>query len=136
LSTAWTFRNEYVTGAKTPGPAHAPVLLVDKLAPEAKLIFVGACSLKPLLAQPGEAPVFLQMWDIHDSRFDHAETRQRAIVLPIGNDVQLGQAAGVWRTILFEMTVHNKTIREAVVTANQQNPSLQVDVYGNDTVHF
>lgn len=49
--------------------------------PDAHLFFIGACALNPSLAKPGEVPVSLQMWDIHDAKFDHAETSDRAIVV-------------------------------------------------------
>jgi hypothetical protein len=73
LGGAWNYINSFVTGSPTPGPPHAPLLLVDKLAGQAKVIFIGACSLKPPLAQANELPVFLQMWDVHDQRFGQPE---------------------------------------------------------------
>jgi len=86
--------------------------MVDKLAPEANIMFFAACSLVPPLAKANEVPVFLQMWDIHDARFDHAETRDRAIILPLGNDVHLQNAASMWRLILFYMTVQRMTVQQ------------------------
>ncbi len=49
---------------------------------QAKVLFVGACAISPGFAQPGEIPVFLQMWDINDARYGTAETRDRAVIVP------------------------------------------------------
>jgi hypothetical protein len=74
------------------------------------------------------------MWDVHDQRFGQPETRQRAIILPIGNDVKLGSAASAWRIILQDLTVNGFTVRQAVDDANLRQTDLQFDVYGNTTV--
>jgi hypothetical protein len=77
------------------------------------------------------------MWDIHDARFDRAETRDRAIILPVGNEVQLANAASVWRRILFDMTVSGMTVQGAVADANANNPGgQQFAAYGNQNVKF
>jgi hypothetical protein len=137
LGLPWNYANDLVTTATTPGPPHARWLLVNKVFPDAHVLFIGACSLNPSLANHGEVPVFLQMWDIHDARFDRAETRDRAIILPVGNEVQLANAASVWRRILFDMTVSGMTVQGAVADANANNPGgQQFAAYGNQNVKF
>ena len=114
--------------ATSPGPPHAPLLLIDKIAQQAKILFFGSCALKPQLAQPGEVPVFLQMWDINDIRFGVPETRDRAMVLPDGdsfpgfdtNTTDLKYAAAIWAKIIEDLTINKMNIFDAVKDANQK----------------
>ena len=53
----WYYGNSAVTLAgppQYPGPDHKPLLLVDKISQQAKILFFGACALQPQLTQPGE----------------------------------------------------------------------------------
>jgi hypothetical protein len=147
LSGAWDYDNDYVTTAVTPGPPHAPILLVgnDKIAPQARILFFGACSLKPSGAQPNEVPVFLQMWDVNDAQFGVSETRPRALVIPDGNGVDLRYASYMWEAILSDMLTNKVTIKKAVDDANAsitpnwpitpgQPPVPPFIVYGNPNV--
>ena len=141
LGQQWNYTNDYFTTATTPGPPHAPLLLVNKMFPDANIFFIGACAVNPTLAKPGEVPVFLQMWDIHDSRFDMPEKRRRAIIAPLGNQTDLVSAAAVWRRVLFDMTVYGDTIQDAVTDANiavkASNPNAQqYAIYGNSKLKF
>lgn len=134
--TQWKCTNDLVTNATSPSPPNAPVLLVNKMFPDAHVFFIGACAVNPTLAKKGEVPVFLQMWDIHDAQFDLPETRDRVIIVPVGNSVNLGGAAGVWRFILYEMTVYGYTVKEALADANLANPNQQFAAYRNTSVKF
>jgi hypothetical protein len=85
------------------------------------------------LTKPGDVPVFLQLWDIHDAQFDYAETRARAIILPVGNRVLLEDAAGAWQTILSDMVLKKMTVQQAVKDASSVSIQ-QFVVYGNPNV--
>ncbi len=127
LSSVWNYANDSVTRALTPGPPHAPILLANKIAQQAKILFLGACALSPQLAQGNDVPVFLQMWDINDARYGVPETRDRAIVVPDGNSVpggfntnstDLAFAAAMWQKIVYDLVVRKMNIQEAVNEAN------------------
>ena len=130
------YQNDLVTTATSPGPPHAPLLLVNKLFPDAHLFFFAACDLSPPLASNGDLPVFLQMWDVNDARFGQPEIRDRAIIVPVGNNVDIGAGAAAWRFILFEMTVYKYNVRKAVLDLNATKPVVQYAVYGNQALHF
>jgi hypothetical protein len=122
-----------------PGAGHKPVLLADKLVQQAKILFFAACDLNPPQAPIGQAPVFLQLWDIHDARFDFAETRQRAIIVPNANGVFLEDAASVLQTILTDMVLNGLTVQQAVDDANRKPGQAQIQqfvVYGNGSVRL
>jgi hypothetical protein len=87
---------------------------VNKISQQAKILFFGACALSPQLAQLGEVPVFIQMWDINDASYGTPETRPRAIVVPNGNSVPGGfdtnttdlvYAAAMWAQIVKDLVV-------------------------------
>jgi hypothetical protein len=135
LGAVWQYGNDEVTTSNDPPPAHRSILLADKLVQQAKILFFAACDLKPPLAQPGEVPVFLQLWDIHDAQFDFAETRQRAIIVPNGNSTFLEDSADAWQTILSDMILQSMTVQQAVADANSKPGRLQqFVVYGNPNV--
>jgi hypothetical protein len=131
------YDNELVTKSETPGPPHRPILLADKLAINAKVIFVGACYLIPGNQSPnqGQVPIFLQMWDIHDAKFDHEETRDRAMILPsAGSEAKLEDAALQWINIVNDMVNNKKTVQQAVDDVNANDTIQQFVVYGNHSV--
>ena len=135
LGAVWQYGNDEVTTSNDPPPAHRSTLLADKLVQQAKILFFAACDLKPPLAQPGEVPVFLQLWDIHDAQFDFAETRQKAIIVPNGNSTFLEDSADAWQTILSDMILQSMTVQQAVTDANSKPGRLQqFVVYGNQNV--
>jgi hypothetical protein len=134
LSSVWQYPNDYVTVSNDPPPPHRDVLLANKLVQQVKIMFFAACDLKPPLAAPADVPVFLQLWDIHDAQFDFAETRQRAIIVPNGNQVYLEDAAGAWQTILSDMILQGKTVQQAVAHANSLDTLQQFVIYGNSSV--
>jgi hypothetical protein len=125
----WNYGNSAVTLAgppQYPGPDHKPLLLVNKISQQVKILFFGACGLQPQLTQAGEVPVFLQMWDINDARYGTPETRPRAIIVPDATSVlgfdpnftDLVYASGMWRTILKDLVVGKMTVQQAVNDAN------------------
>jgi hypothetical protein len=126
LSSIWTYRNYAPTFAIQPGPPHAPILLVNKVAQQAKILFFGSCALTPQSALSNEIPVFLQMWDINDIRFGTPETRDRAMIVPDGssianfdtNSTDLAYAAAMWNKILFDLVSQKKNVFDAVQDAN------------------
>ncbi len=134
LGQPWSYANSAVTTALTPGPPHPPLLLVDKIAQQPRILFFGACALSPQLAQPNEMPVFVQMWDINDVSYGTPETRPRAMVVPDGNSVPGGfdtnstdlvYAAVMWTRIVKDLVVgigskppQKVSIQDAVDDAN------------------
>jgi hypothetical protein len=131
------YGNDYVATSDTPGPPHRPILLVDKLAVNAKVIFAGACYLIPegQLLTNGQVPIFLQMWDIHDANFDREETRDRAMILPTaGTEAKLEDAARQWINIVKDMVNNKKTVQQAVDHVNANDTIQQFVVYGNHNV--
>jgi acyl carrier protein len=133
----WHYDNDLFTTQDQPGPSHS-FLLVDKLVPDAKVIFIGACALNPAFTKPGEKPIFLQMWDIDDARFGKAETRDRAIIVPVGNTSLLADAAVRWAQILADLTKPTKrmTVQQAVDDVNASDTVQQFVVYGNTGIKF
>jgi len=126
----WEYRNSAWT------QQHPSLLLGDKLAPQAKIVFFGACSLNPGFGYPGEVPPFVQMWDVHDLSTDGTvETRARAIIVPVyppnhrkPDDVELGVASKAWIFILDRL-VHGATVTDAVNYANNRikgDPAYQL----------
>jgi hypothetical protein len=134
--TIWDYSNDFAAIASQPGPPHKRLLLADKLTQQAKVMFFGSCAVKPQLAHANEVPVFLQMWDIHDVTIDQAETRERAIIVPVGNDVDLLNAGDVWTGILQAMVQQHKTVQQAVDLINATNPGQHFTVYGNHNVRL
>jgi len=129
LGSIWNYYNHGATLDITPGepgPLHAPLLLVNRISQQAKILFFGACALSPKLAQPNEVPVFLQMWDISDARFGTPETRDRAMIIPDGssiasfdpNTTDLAYAAAMWNKILFDLVKLKMKVGDAVADAN------------------
>ena len=111
------------------GPSRG--LLADKLAPQAKIMYFGACSLNPSFAAPGEVPPFVQMWDVHDLTIDGAvESRVRAMIVPVfppnrqkPDEVLLYLAGKEWEFILQKL-VSGSNVADAVSYANSQ---IQLD---------
>ena len=145
----WNYINSPVTTAASPGPPHAPLLLIDKIAQQAKILFFGACALQPQIALPSDVPVFVQMWDINDVSYGTQETRPRAIVIPDANSISgfdtnqtdLVYAAVIWTRIIQDLVVGKMTIRQAVDDANSnvtpewtQQPKFKV--LGNPSVRL
>jgi IPT/TIG domain/PQQ-like domain len=137
LGAAWAYNNSAViVGTPAPGeppPAltpRAPVLLANKLSQQAKVLFIGACAVVPKMTQPGDLPVFMQMWDIVDAGFGNGspESEDRAMIVPDGNSIpneifdtnatDLSYAAFMWQQILYDMIVKKMTVYDAVADAN------------------
>jgi hypothetical protein len=126
LGSSWDYRNHAATLAVEPGPPHPPILLVNRISQQAKILFFGACALTPQSALSNEVPVFLQMWDINDARFGVAEARDRAMIVPDGssianfdpNTTDLAYAAAMWNRILFNLVSSKMTAQNAVSDAN------------------
>ena len=138
LGPKWNYHNHAsIVGTLAPGgpspqsqPPHAPLLLVNKLSQQSKVLFIGACAVVPKMTQTGELPLFLQMWDIMDARFGTGipELEDRAMIVPDGNSTpnqvfdtnttDLSYAAAMWQQILFDMTVNKMTVLAAVQHAN------------------
>lgn len=127
LSSAWDYRNHGATldiTPNAPGPPHAPLLLVDKITQQAKILFFGACTLEINSAQPNDVPVFVQMWDINDARFGTPETRDRPMFVPDSssianfdtNTTDLAYAAAMWNEILFDLVKLKMNVNDAVPT--------------------
>jgi IPT/TIG domain-containing protein/Big-like domain-containing protein len=116
---------QYFNSAWTQG--HPSLLLVNKVAPQAKIMFFGACSVNPGFGFPGEVPPFVQMWDVHDLSIDGTvENRVRAMIVPVyppnhghPDDVDLGVASREWIFILNQL-VKGATVADAVNSANNQ----------------
>jgi hypothetical protein len=140
LGPAWNYHNNPAAiGTLAPGgPSpqsqlpHAPLLLVNKLSQQARVLFIGACAVVPKMTQPGEVPLFLQMWDIADVRFGTGvpELEDRAMIVPDGNSIpgevfdtnntDLAYAAAMWQQILSDMVVQKMTVKDAVDDANSK----------------
>jgi hypothetical protein len=133
LSSSWRYRNSQWA------IEYPSFFLAGKLAPQAKIMFFGACSLNPSFGFPGEISPFVQMWDVHDLSIDGTvEMRVRAMIVPnvqIGSTVPLAEAAAAWVKILNHL-VHGSTVGEAVSAANNETPpsTVKFKVLGNHGV--
>jgi hypothetical protein len=78
------------------------------------------------------------MWDIDDARFGKAETRDRAIIVPVGNTSLLADAAVRWAQILADLTKPTKrmTVQQAVDDVNASDTVQRFVVYGNTGIKF